>query len=227
MIFRIRFIFLCAVFLSVCVQAVGKKENFTQVEPLFRDGKGYYSYKKPVEVELPKDGKILIQYFFKYDCEVCLNGDDYLKQYTERNKDKVILNRSPAFDKGEAFTAQMHSSFEALKRNDLSDLYLFDSAGRKEAASLVKNNEEILKWLTAKGIEPKAFYRLFDSDSVKQKVNQELALFKKYSPPFTPIAILNGKYLLLQNTLYNDDYTYGVLDFLVEKLQQEQREDKR
>ena len=36
------------------------------------------------------------------------------------------------------------------------------------------------------------------------------------------MAVLNGKYILLQNTLYNDDYTFGVLDFLVEKLQQEQ-----
>lgn len=68
---------------------------------------------------------------------------------------------------------------------------------------------------------------MFHSDEVKTRMKQQQILFNKYNPPYVPIAVLNGKYILLQNTLYNDDYTYGVLDFLVNKLQQEQKEDKK
>ncbi len=58
---------------------------------------------------------------------------------------------------------------------------------------------------------------------MKKQIEADVNLFKQYgSPKYVPMAVLNGKYILLQNTLYNDDYTFGVLDFLVEKLQQEQ-----
>ncbi len=208
-------------------QAVEKLPKNTKNEPLFKDGKGYYSYKKPIDIELPKDGRILIQYFFKYDCNICLNADDYLKQYARLHSDQVILQRSPVYEANEKFTGQMHSAFMQMGREDLSDLYLFDSAGRKDSMSLVKSNDAIVQWLNAKGIDAKAFNHLFHSDEVKTRMKQQQILFNKYNPPYVPIAVLNGKYILLQNTLYNDDYTYGVLDFLVNKLQQEQKEDKK
>lgn len=192
-----------------------------QNEPLFKDGKGYYSYVNPIKLELPKN-KVLIQYFYHYGCAVCLNADDYLKAYAERNADKVILQRSPAFEKGSQFTAQMHATFAEFGRPELADKYLFDSADTIPKGKLVDDNEAIKRWLMQNGIKISEFHQVFSSDKVKQRVENALALYKTYSPPRSPIAILNGKYILISNTLYNDDYTYAVLDFLVEKLQQEQ-----
>lgn len=196
-----------------------------QKEPLFKDGKGYYSYKKPLDIVLP-EGKVLIQYFYRYGCEVCLNGDDYLKLYAERNRDKVVLVRSPAFEKWSEFTARMNATFIEFGRPDLSDKYLFDSASRKKEQSLVENNEAIQRWLAQNGVNIDKFYHLFSSEAVKKRVEQDLSRYQQYSPPINPIAVLNGKYILIHNTLYNDDYTYAVLDFLVEKLQQEKQENK-
>lgn len=215
--------------LALAVNAEEPKGNTTENlpktaknEPLFRDGKGYYSYKKTLEdLPLPSDGKVLIQYFYKYDCQVCLNGDDYLKQYAKHNKDKVVLVRTPSFDKNSAFTAKMDAAFIEYGKPELSDLYLFDSVGLKEETSLVSNNDAINRWLVNHGVEPKRFLEVMNSDAVKKRINQNIAIFQQYSPPFTPMAVLNGKYVLLQNTLYNDDYTYAVLDFLVDKIQQE------
>ncbi|VEI48105.1 thiol-disulfide isomerase and thioredoxin [Actinobacillus equuli] len=149
-----------------------------------------------------------------------------MKQYAEQHKDKVVLQRSPAYEKGDSFTGQMHATFMVIGREDLSELYLFDSVGRKEHVSLVKSDAAVTQWLASKGLDASAFNKLFYSEEVKQRMEQEKALFNLYNPPYVPIAVLNGKYILLQNTLYNDDYTYGVLDFLIEKLQQERKEDK-
>lgn len=194
-----------------------------QNEPLFKDGKGYYSYKQALNVPIP-EGKVLIQYFYQYDCAICLTADDYLKQYAERHKDKVVLQRSPAFVKKNEFSAKMNATFKAYGRPELSDKYLFDSASSKKEQSLVTNDEAIKRWLARNGVEIHQFHKLFSSPEVKAQVEKDWALYQRYSPPITPIAVLNGKYILIRNTLYNDDYTYAVLDFLVEKIQKEQQE---
>lgn len=189
-------------------------------EPLFRDGKGYYSYKQPLALELPTDNKILITYFYQYGCSICLNADDALKQYAERNVDRVVLQRYPAINKNDQFTLAFDSIFKALGRPELSDQYLFDSADTKD--KLLKNNAEIKRWLAKNGVNEDQFQYVLNSDTTKQIANHSKNINIQYSPIMAPMAILNGKYILVKDTLYNDDYTFAVLDFLVDKLQKEQ-----
>ena len=191
-------------------------------QPLFKDGKDFFSYIKPIKVDVPK-GKILIQYFYQYGCKNCLTGLDSLNLYAKNHTDKILLQTSPSFAKDENFTSAMNATFKEYRKADLSPLYLFDSLDRKEEKSLLKSNEEIRAWLKRNGIDDQRFHQLFHSELVKKQIESDVNLFKQYgSPKYVPMAVLNGKYILLQNTLYNDDYTFGVLDFLVEKLQQEQ-----
>ena len=194
----------------------------TEKQPLFKDGKDFFSYIKPIKVDVPK-GKILIQYFYQYGCKNCLTGLDSLNLYAKNHTDKILLQTSPSFAKDENFTSAMNATFKEYGKADLSPLYLFDSLDRKEEKSLLKSNEEIRAWLKRNGIDDQRFHQLFHSEPVKKQIESDVNLFKQYgSPKYVPMAVLNGKYILLQNTLYNDDYTFGVLDFLVEKLQQEQ-----
>ena len=191
-------------------------------QPLFKDGKDFFSYIKPIKVDVPK-GKILIQYFYQYGCKNCLIGLDSLNLYVKNHTDKLILQTSPSFAKEDNFTSAMNATFKEYGKADLSPLYLFDSLDRKEEKSLLKSNDEIRAWLKRNGIDDQRFHQLFHSAPVKKQIESDVNLFKQYgSPKYVPMAVLNGKYILLQNTLYNDDYTFGVLDFLVEKLQQEQ-----
>ena len=191
-------------------------------QPLFKDGKDFFSYIKPIKVNVPK-GKILIQYFYQYGCKNCLIGLDSLNLYVKNHTDKLMLQTSPSFVKEDNFTSAMNATFKEYGKADLSPLYLFDSLDRKEEKSLLKSNDEIRAWLKRNGIDDKRFHQLFHSELVKKQIETDVNLFKQYgSPKYVPMAVLNGKYILLQNTLYNDDYTFGVLDFLVEKLQQEQ-----
>ena len=191
-------------------------------QPLFKDGKGYYSYKQPLSIPLPEN-KVLIQYFYEYGCEICLNASDYLKNYAARHGDKVTLVESPSF-KASEFTSRMRATFVEYGRPELGDKYFFDSAGKKDAKLLTKDNMAIQRWLNNNGVNIGRFHQLFESEQVKQRVQQDSKLYRTYSPPLYPIAVLNGKYILISNTLYNDDYTYAVLDFLVDKLQQEKQE---
>ncbi|AUI66749.1 MULTISPECIES: thiol:disulfide interchange protein DsbA/DsbL [Glaesserella] len=191
----------------------------TSKEPLFKDGKGYYSYKSPLKITLPNDGKVLITYFYQYGCQVCLDGDDYIKQYVARNSDKVVLERIAVPSDESKISMGLNAIFEVLGRPELSDLYLFDSAYKDQ---LIKNDQEIRKWLVTHHISLEEIEKVRQSVAYKQKLIENRHVISLYTPSMIPMAVLNGKYILLKNTLYNDDYTFAVLDFLVDKLHKEQ-----
>ncbi|MDG6286246.1 thiol:disulfide interchange protein DsbA/DsbL [Glaesserella parasuis] len=190
--------------------------------PLFQDGKGYYSYKKPLDILLPKDNRVLITYFYQYGCEVCLNGDDYLKQYASRHSDKVVLERVAAFSENKyGITVSLNALFSELGKPELSEKYLFDSSYQNDR--LITNGKAITKWLNKHQISLDTVEQVRKQENYPKRISQNYELIKRYSPPVIPMAVLNGKYILTKSTLYNDDYTYAVLDFLVDKLQKEQQ----
>ncbi|MCK3655861.1 hypothetical protein A4G19_08845 [Pasteurellaceae bacterium Macca] len=192
-------------------------------EPLFKDGKGYYSYVKPLNLPPLANNKVQLQYFYHYGCEVCLTALDTLKAYAKRHSEQVALTISPSFEKGSTYTSQMNATFEAAGKPELSELFLFDSTYQnKEKNHLVKNNQAIIRWLEEHNVNTKEFYRLFTSEKVRKQVEEDHKRYQQYlSPPFSPYLAINGKYILVKNTLFNDDYTFAVLDFLVNKLTQE------
>lgn len=190
-----------------------------QPAPTFEDGKGFFSYKQPIAAETLPDKRLKLVYFFQYDCDICLKGDDYLKQYAARYPHKVVLERYPYFPQGRLFTAKMHATFVELGRAELSDLYLFDSVGRKGAASLISSEAAVEKWLSHHQVDVEAFKRLFVSEQVAQRVEEYMAIYSKFRPILAPFLSINGRYILTESTLYNDDYTYAVLDFLYEQAQ--------
>lgn len=191
-------------------------QSQSEQAPLFYDGKGFYTYKKPVDETPSLDKKLMLVSFFDYDCAVCVVADDYLRLYAERNPDKVELQRIPYFNSGKTFVARMHATFVELGRPELSDLYLFESDGRKGERSLVGNEEAIERWLENHNVDIAHFKALFASDVVKNKATEYAEMYRKYRPIAVPFVSVNGKFVLVRNTLYNDDYTYAVLDHLYE-----------
>lgn len=220
---KLKWIFWCGVAFCcgavVAEQSVDPKEKVAEVQqsaPLFYDGKGFYSYKKPVEEEKSAENKLNVVTFFDYDCAACVTADDYLKLYAERNPDKINLVRIPYFNGGKTFVARMHAAFIEFGRPELSDLYLFESEGRKGDASLVSNDSAVERWLENHQIDVKQFKSVFMSEAVKKRVEGYTEMYRKYRPITAPFVSINGKYVLVRNTLYNDDYTYAVLDHLYE-----------
>lgn len=217
---------LCGYFAFLATFSTACFAEEAEKKPQFSDGKGYFMYKQPREEQALADGKLRLLSFFYYDCAACVTADDYLRLYAERNPDKVVLERYPYFNEGKTFTARLHAAFVEFGRADLSDLYLFDSEGRKGDASLVANEAAVEKWLVNHGVDIQAFKQLYASDKVRKRVDEYVEVSRKYVPSTAPFVSINGKYVLTQHTLYNDDYTYAVLDFLYEKERAAQQEKK-
>lgn len=184
--------------------------------PLFYDGKGFFTYRQPLDGDKLANGKLKVVYFFDYDCAACITADDYLKQYAKYNPEKIELVRYPYFKEGRVFVAKMHAALEMLGKPELSALYMFDSAGKKGDDSLIDSNLAVTKWFEKYNLDVTELNRIWQSDELKKRVDEYADIYRKYRPIAAPFVSINGKYLLVQNTLYNDDYTYAVLDHIYE-----------
>ncbi|VEH66507.1 thioredoxin fold protein [Rodentibacter pneumotropicus] len=56
---------------------------------------------------------------------------------------------------------------------------------------------------------------------IKEKVKDSIELTEEYGVFTYPYVVIGGKYVLTASTLYNDDYSVAVLDYLVNKLEKE------
>ncbi|MDG6447891.1 thiol:disulfide interchange protein DsbA/DsbL [Glaesserella parasuis] len=190
-------------------------------EALFKEGKAYHAYEKPLDIPLPK-GKVLITYFYQYACEICLNADDHIKKFVARNGDKVVLQRIAIATEDNTISPKLNAIFEELGQEDLSALFLFDSAYKGK--DFINSNNDIAKWLENHKVSIEQIEQIYKKESYQQRLKTRKETVEKYSPLMgMPLLVVNGKYYLTRSTLYNDDYTYAVLDFLVDKLQKEQQ----
>ncbi|QLB12548.1 thiol:disulfide interchange protein DsbA [Bisgaardia hudsonensis] len=185
----------------------------------FEDGRDYFSYEQPILLPKRLDNKIPILFFFNYDCRVCSIAHDIVLLYSQLNHDTVVLEEYPVATNEDFLSANIFLSLKKLDQHNISDLLLFESADKKRYVEL-SYYDNLLNWLKGKNIEPQTFTNLFYSKEVKQQIKEIIQLTEDYGVFTYPYVIIDGKYVLTASTLYNDDYSFAVLNFLLKKIQQ-------
>ena len=189
----------------------------------FQDGRDYFSYRSPIKVDRAND-RILIQSFFDYDCRVCVNTQDILAIYGQINSNNVVVEEYPVATKETPFSAQVYYTLQEMNQPDVSDSLLFETSDAVRYKELAKY-ENLLKWLAEQNVDTERFDLIYRSDEIKKKFSEAVYRTENYGVFTYPFVVIEGKYVLTNSTLYNDDYTFAVLDFLVHKLSNE-RENK-
>ncbi|TCP95783.1 thiol:disulfide interchange protein DsbA [Cricetibacter osteomyelitidis] len=197
-----------------------ESENTFEEQPHFEDGKDYFSYLEPI-VELPRpDKKIVIRSFFAYDCSGCSSTHDVLELYSQINGNRVILKSHPVATEDAIFTPSIYFTLISLGREDLANLFLFENADKSNQQI---KNKKFIHWLKKHKVEEEAFITTLKTPEIQQKIKSAIELTQKYGVFTIPFVVINGKYVLTQSTLYNDDYTFAVLDYLVDKVENERK----
>lgn len=213
-----RLFFLVFLGWSTCISA----ETQTIVEkniPQFEDGKDYFSYRVPIILEKQQDNKILIQSFFAYDCRICSQSQDVLTLYSQLHPHIVLLQKQPVATEQAKFSSNVYFTLLALDREDLADLLLFDSATNPALTEM----ETLLTWVAENGIPDQQFLEFLQLPEIQQKSEEAVYLTEKYGVFTIPFVVIDGRYVLTQSTLYDDDYAFAVLDFLVDKVRNERQ----
>ncbi|OOF59003.1 thiol:disulfide interchange protein DsbA/DsbL [Rodentibacter myodis] len=188
----------------------------------FEDGRDYFSYQDPIEQPRRADRKIRIQFFFDYDCRVCSSAQDILELYEQIRPNKIALEQYPVATEENQFSAKIFYTLKALKADELSDALLFETAEKSRYTEL-NSPAKILKWAEEQGFDKREFSQMENSDSVQEQVLDAIELTEEYGVFTYPYVVIGGKYVLTASTLYNDDYTVAVLDYLVNKLEKERK----
>lgn len=187
---------------------------------IFEEGKDYFTYSEPIEVDEKTDGKIIIQSFFDYDCRNCSSVQDLLELYAQINASRVLYLEYPIALQNNQFSARTFYALQAVGRSDVSDLLMFESMDEKQYRKLSKMGF-LTKWLEKKGVDGRTFKEMYSSDEINLAVQQSIEMTEKYGVFTYPFVAINGKYVLTSSTLYSDDYTFAVLDFLTQKIHAE------
>lgn len=187
----------------------------------FEDGRDYFSYQETIAQPSRADKKIRIQFFFDYDCRVCSSAHDILELYSQMRPNKVALEQYPVATNESQFSARVFYTFKALDAEELSNALLFETSEKARYAELSKSNK-IQQWAEEQGLDKQAFIQTENSESVKEYIQDAIELTEKYGVFTYPYVVIEGKYVLTASTLYNDDYSIAVLDFLVDRVTQTQ-----
>ena len=200
------------------------REIIVQNEAEFQDGRDYFSYTIPIKNTTDTENKIKLLSFFDYDCRVCINTQDILTLYSQINPNSVIVEEYPVATPKTLFSARVYYSLKQMQHEDLSDLLLFETADATRYREISKY-ENLLAWLKQQNVDIQRFNEVYNSKETAQKIEQAILLTEKYGVFTYPFVVIEGQYVLTNSTLYNDDYTFAVLDFLVRRLT-EQKERK-
>lgn len=190
--------------------------------PQFVEGKDYFTYRETLNIPHRQDGKIQIQFFFDYDCRVCSVASDILNLYTQIHRDNVALIETPVATDKSRFSAHVFFALKALEAEDVSEMLLFESAEKSRYTEL-SQIDRLLLWLNEQHINADDFLRLYDSPAIQQQVEESVRLTEEYGVFTFPFVIIEGQYVLTASTLYNDDYSFAVLDFLINKIRTENK----
>ncbi len=188
----------------------------------FEDGRDYFSYQEPIEQAKRNDRKIPIQFFFDYDCRVCSSAQDILQLYSQIRPNKVALEEHPVATNEAKFSATIFYTLQRLKVGELSDVLLFETSEKARYTEL-STLDKMREWVVSQGISKAEFNKIVHSKEVKEDVSNAIYLTEEYGVFTFPYVVVGGKYVLTASTLYNDDYGVAVLDFLVNKLEQERK----
>ena len=212
-------------FTSSVLAEVNQKEFSTQNPPHlpssdvmhFEDGRDYFSYQEPIEQAPRADKKIRIQFFFDYDCRVCSSAQDILELYNQMRTNKVALEQYPIATADSQFSARVFYTLQALSAGELSNVLLFETSEKSRYAELSATNK-IQQWVEEQALDKQLFIQAENSERVKEQIQDAIELTEEYGVFTYPYVVIGGKYVLTASTLYNDDYSVAVLDFLVNKI---------
>ncbi|MGR6980715.1 thiol:disulfide interchange protein [Testudinibacter sp. P27/CKL/0425] len=202
---------------QVAAEAEGESAPFA-----FEDGKDYFSYATPIKSK-PIDNRIEVKLFFTYECAHCLTAFDNLSLYQRLHEEQIQLMLEPIAVPEVLFSPNVYYSLKGMDRQGLAELLLFDSAELQGKNSL-QHGENLYHWLIGHSVALDQFLMQLNSPAVAAKAQEAVEQTEKYGVFTSPFLVIDGQYVLTSSTLYNDDYTFAVMDFLISRiLQQKQR----
>jgi thiol:disulfide interchange protein DsbA len=169
----------------------------------------------PVSVETRDSSKVEVVEVFSYACIHCFNFDPLIESWRAKQTDEVTFHRMPAiFSDDWAMLAQAFYTAETLGVGAAVHVPLFEGIH-------VKNQDlrqaTLLRELFSEQADVSAeeFDTVYDSFSVRSRVQQAKATGRAYRVTGVPSIIVNGKYRVDGRLAGSNTKMLEVADYLI------------
>jgi thiol:disulfide interchange protein DsbA len=171
----------------------------------------------PVAVETRDPKKVEVVEVFSYACIHCKNFQPLITAWHARAPAYVDFYQLPAaFDPTWAKLAQAFYTAEALGVTDKVHDLIF-SGIHDRRVNLSDPAELAVLFKDAAGVEPEQFNKVFNSFSVRSRVQQADAKTRAYRVTGTPTLIVDGQFRVDARMAGGNEAMLRVVDYLVEQ----------
>jgi len=169
----------------------------------------------PVAIETRDPKKVEVIEVFSYACIHCKTFQPAIDAWRARQQADVDFQSLPAaFDPTWAKLAQAYYAAEALGVTDKVHNLIFSGIHDRQV-NLADPAELAKLFKDAAGIEPDRFTQVFNSFSVRSKVQQADARTRAYRVNGTPTMIVDGQFRVDARMAGGNDQMLQVVDYLV------------
>lgn len=157
----------------------------------FQAGQDFRPLAKPAPVDAPA-GRIEVVEFFWYSCPHCNAFEPLLESWSKRLPRDVVLRRVPvAFRPDFEPQQRLFYTLEALGRLDLHGK-VFQTLHQQRQP--LQNEEAILAWLQAQGVDRAKAQAAYQSFGITTKVRRALLLQEAYEVEGVPALGVAGRF---------------------------------
>lgn len=192
--------------------------SFAQIEK-YVAGTHYTELQAPVNTN--DSSKVEVLEAFWYGCSHCFRFEPLIANWEATAGEDVDFVRFPAmWNALMEIHAQVYYTAEAMDALDIVHEPVFNAINIE--GNRLQNENQIGALFAKYGISEEDFSKVFNSFTVRTKVNQAKQRMQAYEIRSTPNMIVNGKYLVTTGeTVRTQADMLEVVDFLVEKERQQ------
>jgi protein dithiol oxidoreductase (disulfide-forming) len=158
---------------------------------------GYTAIKTPQAMQTTAKNEVVE--VFWYRCGHCFAFDPAIEQWSKNLPKDVSFRRVPVmWDESRVPDAKLYYTLESMDLLERLHSKVFSAIHNENLA--VQSQEKLLDWVSAQGVDRKAFADVYNSFSTMTKVNKARELTKGYGVTGVPALVVNGKYLITNTT---------------------------
>jgi thiol:disulfide interchange protein DsbA len=178
---------------------------------------GVHFERLPVAIETRDPNKVEVVEVFSYACIHCKNFQPAIDAWHADIAADVDFYRLPAaFDPTWARLAQAYFAAEALGVTDAVHELIFSGIHDRNV-NLSDPAQLAILFKDSAGVEPEAFNQVFNSFSVRSRVQQADARTRAYRVTGTPTLIVDGQYRIDVRMGGSNAGMLAVVDYLIER----------
>lgn len=183
----------------------------------------YQLINPPLPVETP--GKIEVTEFFSFGCSHCYQFDPAITAWTRKLPADVRFTRVPLVNGQWSGTGKLFYTLEALGVEEKLHTEVFKAIHVDRSMMPDADMQAWAAWAGKRGVDPKQFSLAYNF--VGGKITQAETKIKSLGGKGVPAIVVNGRYLVLSNTIESWEDLLALTDQVIEMVRTNNKSGKK